>query len=219
MLTSNCPAELSPDLPKIILSPQQTSSASLLDFVFGLLGEVLGSHDNGQFRQMTSSEQFVVTLEMETSLISVLTWIHAGHISNGIRKAFATLEMQLYGCFQTARRLKGYHHWKTEQIDQELDGRILTNFTRSTTGAFPLFWSFSHSSRTLSPTSDHNLSKLMVGQNLCWRRKWKFLIPTLPKYPGWYLSKLILWWCIPPALPRPPGCLRCLPESNVPWLV
>merc|ERR550534_3537306 len=24
---------------------------------------------------------------------------------------------------------------------------------------------------------------------------WKFLIPTLPKYPGWYLSKLILWRC------------------------
>lgn len=37
---------------------------------------------------------------------------------------------------------------------------------------------------------------------------------TLPKYPGWYLSKFILWWCMPPALPRPPACLRCLPESN-----
>lgn len=27
----------------------------------------------------------------------------------------------------------------------------------------------------------------------------------------YYLSKLILWWCIPPALPRPPGCFLCLP--------
>lgn len=26
-----------------------------------------------------------------------------------------------------------------------------------------------------------------------------------------YLSKLILWWCIPPAFPRPPGCFLCLP--------
>lgn len=30
-----------------------------------------------------------------------------------------------------------------------------------------------------------------------------------------YLSKLIRWWCCPPALPRPPGCLRCLPTR--PW--
>ena len=29
-----------------------------------------------------------------------------------------------------------------------------------------------------------------------------------------YLSKLILWWCCPPALPRPPGCFRCLPEGR-----
>lgn len=26
------------------------------------------------------------------------------------------------------------------------------------------------------------------------------------------------WWCIPPALPRPPGCLRCLPIRPWPWL-
>lgn len=39
--------------------------------------------------------------------------------------------------------------------------------------------------------------------------------------PGWvrssrtyYLSKLILWWCIPPALPRPPGCFLCFPEGS-----
>jgi len=29
---------------------------------------------------------------------------------------------------------------------------------------------------------------------------------------AYYLSKLIRWWCCPPALPRPPGCLRCLPR-------
>ena len=45
-----------------------------------------------------------------------------------------------------------------------------------------------------SETRDHNLSILMPG----WYRlallgwTWKFLIPTFPKYPGWYLSKLIL---------------------------
>lgn len=27
----------------------------------------------------------------------------------------------------------------------------------------------------------------------------------------YYLSKLILWWCKPPAFPRPPGCFLCLP--------
>lgn len=26
-----------------------------------------------------------------------------------------------------------------------------------------------------------------------------------------YLSKLILWWCCPPAFPRPPGCFLCFP--------
>lgn len=30
---------------------------------------------------------------------------------------------------------------------------------------------------------------------------------------AYYLSKLILWWCMPPAFPRPPGCLRCLPAK------
>jgi len=49
-----------------------------------------------------------------------------------------------------------------------------------------------------------------------------FLLPiyinvTFPKYPGWYLSKFILWWCIPPALPRPPGCFLCLPEIIIPY--
>lgn len=29
-----------------------------------------------------------------------------------------------------------------------------------------------------------------------------------------YLSKLILWWCMPPALPRPPGCFLCLPADT-----
>lgn len=43
----------------------------------------------------------------------------------------------------------------------------------------------------------------------------KWIELTLPKYPGWYLSMLILWWCSPPALPRPPGCLRCLPGNIV----
>lgn len=31
----------------------------------------------------------------------------------------------------------------------------------------------------------------------------------------WYLSNMMRWWCWPPALPRPPGCLRCLPMR--PW--
>lgn len=31
---------------------------------------------------------------------------------------------------------------------------------------------------------------------------------------SYYLSKLILWWCIPPAFPRPPGCFLCLPKRN-----
>ena len=30
-----------------------------------------------------------------------------------------------------------------------------------------------------------------------------------------HLSKLIRWWCWPPAFPQPPGCLRCLPIR--PW--
>ena len=30
----------------------------------------------------------------------------------------------------------------------------------------------------------------------------------------YYLSKLILWWCWPPALPRPPGCFLCLPVNE-----
>ena len=29
------------------------------------------------------------------------------------------------------------------------------------------------------------------------------------------MSKRIRWWCIPPALPRPPGCFLCLPMR--PW--
>lgn len=29
-----------------------------------------------------------------------------------------------------------------------------------------------------------------------------------------YLSKLILWWCCPPALPRPPGCFLCFPANT-----
>merc|ERR1719507_2450908 len=58
----------------------------------------------------------------------------------------------------------------------------------------------------------HSLSRLMPG----WQRfallgcTWKFLMPTLPK--------LILWWCCPPALPRPPGCFLCLPILPWPWL-
>merc|ERR1719187_3102848 len=49
--------------------------------------------------------------------------------------------------------------------------------------------------RVCSDTRDHSLSRLMPG----WQRlallgcTWKFLMPTFPKYPGWYLSKLILW--------------------------
>ncbi|CAN1838690.1 hypothetical protein LINPERHAP1_LOCUS35525 [Linum perenne] len=57
-----------------------------------------------------------------------------------------------------------------------------------------------------------------IGQKNLFFSLWKYLIPTLPKYPGWYLSKRILWWCIPPALPRPPGCLRCLPTRPCPAL-
>ena len=30
-----------------------------------------------------------------------------------------------------------------------------------------------------------------------------------------HLSIMILWWCWPPAFPRPPGCLRCFPTR--PW--
>merc|ERR1719348_574034 len=70
-----------------------------------------------------------------------------------------------------------------------------------------------------SDTRLHSLSRLTAGcqrfELLEWT--WKFLIPTLPKYPGWYLSKLILWWCWPPALPRPPGCFLCLPMRPWPW--
>jgi len=32
------------------------------------------------------------------------------------------------------------------------------------------------------------------------------------------LSKRIRWWCIPPALPRPPGCFLCLPMRPCPAL-
>ena len=32
-----------------------------------------------------------------------------------------------------------------------------------------------------------------------------------------HLSKLIRWWCWPPAFPQPPGCLRCFPIR--PWPV
>jgi hypothetical protein len=27
----------------------------------------------------------------------------------------------------------------------------------------------------------------------------------------YYLSNHVLWWCWPPALPRPPGCFLCFP--------
>ena len=43
-----------------------------------------------------------------------------------------------------------------------------------------------------------------------------FGVRTFPKKPGWYLSIMILWWCWPPALPRPEGCLRCLPMRPCP---
>lgn len=39
------------------------------------------------------------------------------------------------------------------------------------------------------------MSRLMVGFHWWLRRRWKCLIPTLPKYPGWYLSRLVRWWC------------------------
>merc|ERR1719259_142865 len=31
------------------------------------------------------------------------------------------------------------------------------------------------------------------------------------------LSRLILWWCCPPAFPLPPGCFLCLPILPWPW--
>ena len=39
-----------------------------------------------------------------------------------------------------------------------------------------------------------------------------------------YLSKLILWWCCPPAFPRPPGCFLCFPtnkprEKGLMWVI
>lgn len=43
---------------------------------------------------------------------------------------------------------------------------ILTNLTKSMTGALGVF-SFSNSATLSTPTKDHNLSKLRVGQNLC----------------------------------------------------
>lgn len=115
---------------------------------------------------------------------------------------YFALDRQSLNCWiiiEVARRVH------TENIN-----KILTNCTKSTTGTFPSL-SALQSVRPFSPTNDHNLSKLIDGQKLWFRFKWKFRIPNLPKYPGWYLSKLILWWCIPPALPRPPGCLRCFP--------
>ena len=30
----------------------------------------------------------------------------------------------------------------------------------------------------------------------------------------YYLSKFILWWCSPPALPLPPGCFLCFPGKD-----
>lgn len=44
------------------------------------------------------------------------------------------------------------------------------------------------------------------------------LMPRSSRSSTYYLSKLILWWCIPPALPRPPGCFLCLPArvNNTP---
>lgn len=114
---------------------------------------------------------------------------------------------QLYGCVKTAR--SKCHHKKGKMM-RACNG-VLTNWTMSTTGT--LSASLAARSMFSWPTNDHNLSRLSVGQKLWLRFRWKFLMPTFPKYPGWYLSKLILWWCIPPALPRPPGCLRCLPEK------
>ncbi len=70
-------------------------------------------------------------------------------------------------------------------------------------------------SLTASGTNDHSLSTFTIGQWYLFMLLWKYLIPTLPKYPGWYLSNKILWWCIPPAFPRPPGCFLCLPTR--PW--
>merc|ERR1719348_2107151 len=63
----------------------------------------------------------------------------------------------------------------------------------SITGAF--LASPAYLTLVCSDTRLHSLSRLTAGcqrfELLEWT--WKFLIPTLPKYPGWYLSKLILW--------------------------
>ena len=67
-------------------------------------------------------------------------------------------------------------------------------------------------------TSDQSLSRLTMGQWNLLRSLWKYLIPTLPKKPGWYLSKRIRWWCMPPAFPRPPGCFLCFPIRPCPAL-
>lgn len=67
-------------------------------------------------------------------------------------------------------------------------------------------------------TKDQSLSMLTIGQQNLLRSLWKYLIPTLPKYPGWYLSNRIRWWCMPPAFPRPPGCFLCFPILPCPAL-
>ena len=78
---------------------------------------------------------------------------------------------------------------------------------------FPCLHS-SHVDKTI-PTK-HTLSKLIIGFQKWLPCLWKYRMPTLPKYPGWYLSMFVRWWCWPPARPRPPGCLRCLPTRPYP---
>ena len=51
--------------------------------------------------------------------------------------------------------------------------------------------------------------------SICWTCWVKDTVTHQPNHCWPHLSKLIRWWCWPPAFPQPPGCLRCFPIR--PW--
>lgn len=84
----------------------------------------------------------------------------------------------------------------------------------SMTGAFVL--SFRYLAWAESERKLQRRSTLTVGQKSLLRCHLKTLMPCFPKWPGWYLKMLVLWWVRPPALPLPAGCFLCFPTRPCP---
>ena len=99
--------------------------------------------------------------------------------------------------------------WNIQLLSHQWPGPKLFNITFSLLFSYFFFVS--------SLTRVQSLSIFTSGQCNLFLFKWNCLIPFFPKYPGWYLSKRILWWCWPPAFPLPAGCFLCFPTLPCPW--